>query len=199
MDDSTLGMGRECGGEKFLESWGYEAINALQGWYYWHYWYYWYYCLLGTTTGSSWPCYTECNSSSPWEFGWERQSQHFPVFNKNTFNPSCAAVTAKQPHKNQIFGLFFLPPDVSVCALSVRFTLWSFAPGFCRMQRGMETPLDVLSRAASLVHADDEKREFPALLGALLCVCTVGPPGGCFDPPWNFTEARMCGKLFRIM
>uniref|UniRef100_A0A8C5IJU7 Vestigial like family member 4 n=1 Tax=Junco hyemalis TaxID=40217 RepID=A0A8C5IJU7_JUNHY len=29
----------------------------------------------------------------------------------------------------------------------------------------METPLDVLSRAASLVHADDEKREFPAALG----------------------------------
>lgn len=26
---------------------------------------------------------------------------------------------------------------------------------------GMETPLDVLSRAASLVHADDEKRESP--------------------------------------
>ncbi|VFV20004.1 Hypothetical predicted protein [Lynx pardinus] len=26
-----------------------------------------------------------------------------------------------------------------------------------RLQPGMETPLDVLSRAASLVHADDEK------------------------------------------
>lgn len=28
-----------------------------------------------------------------------------------------------------------------------------------RFQLGMETPLDVLSRAASLVHADDEKRK----------------------------------------
>lgn len=35
----------------------------------------------------------------------------------------------------------------------------------------METPLDVLSRAASLVHADDEKRKFPALLDpAALCL-----------------------------
>lgn len=28
----------------------------------------------------------------------------------------------------------------------------------------METPLDVLSRAASLVHADDEKRKLEAVL-----------------------------------
>lgn len=35
----------------------------------------------------------------------------------------------------------------------------------------METPLDVLSRAASLVHADDEKREFPTLLDpTVLCL-----------------------------
>ena len=32
---------------------------------------------------------------------------------------------------------------------------------------GMETPLDVLSRAASLVHADDEKRKSSHLFAAL--------------------------------
>lgn len=31
----------------------------------------------------------------------------------------------------------------------------------------METPLDVLSRAASLVHADDEKRESPVSCAGL--------------------------------
>lgn len=34
----------------------------------------------------------------------------------------------------------------------------------------METPLDVLSRAASLVHADDEKRKSKTELGASLLV-----------------------------
>lgn len=37
----------------------------------------------------------------------------------------------------------------------------------------METPLDVLSRAASLVHADDEKRKSETLLDLDIYVCTV--------------------------
>ncbi|MXQ95600.1 hypothetical protein E5288_WYG015684 [Bos mutus] len=44
---------------------------------------------------------------------------------------------------------------VSCCAHRVAFVLRS---DFTGLQPGMETPLDVLSRAASLVHADDEKQ-----------------------------------------
>ncbi|KQL59642.1 hypothetical protein AAES_19921 [Amazona aestiva] len=51
---------------------------------------------------------------------------------------------------------------ISVAILSV-FIFWEppqggiFLFSGTKIQRGMETPLDVLSRAASLVHADDEK------------------------------------------
>ncbi|ELK34371.1 hypothetical protein MDA_GLEAN10023743 [Myotis davidii] len=38
------------------------------------------------------------------------------------------------------------------------------SPFQTRLQPGMETPLDVLSRAASLVHADDEKRQIMVAL-----------------------------------
>lgn len=47
------------------------------------------------------------------------------------------------------------------------FTRWNFVSEFSRIPRGMETPLDVLSRAASLVHADDEKRK--SEICSLLC------------------------------
>lgn len=45
------------------------------------------------------------------------------------------------------------------CVLIKHCKIQDFLSEFSRIQRGMETPLDVLSRAASLLHADDEKRK----------------------------------------
>ncbi|KAI4532525.1 hypothetical protein MG293_017790 [Ovis ammon polii] len=54
-------------------------------------------------------------------------------------------------------GLIRLPPCFSF--LRCAFPQAVGPTGLYTFQPGMETPLDVLSRAASLVHADDEKRE----------------------------------------
>ncbi|XP_045019813.1 transcription cofactor vestigial-like protein 4 isoform X10 [Bubalus bubalis] len=70
---------------------------------------------------------------------------------------------------------------VNSCAAGVPRILWhccqihlphSAQPTW--LQPGMETPLDVLSRAASLVHADDEKRPWLQHAGASIFAVTRG-------------------------
>lgn len=102
--------------------------------------YLWYFCLLGTTPGSKWPCYTvweQSNSSSLWGifysalFGWERPIPAFPFCSSNTFNHSCAAVTGKELHKIKFWILFLTPavkPGLCVCSecwiYSLKLSLW---------------------------------------------------------------------------
>lgn len=59
-------------------------------------------------------------------------------------NPSMLLATRIPDESWQVLFTCFFPPTYSVPL---------------QAPPGMETPLDVLSRAASLVHADDEKRE----------------------------------------
>ena len=49
---------------------------------------------------------------------------------------------------------------------------------------GMETPLDVLSRAASLVHADDEKRESPVFSTSCAKLKLPASPPGFVTVSW---------------
>lgn len=55
------------------------------------------------------------------------------------------------------WGMTRIPKISFKFCLNSCISLSCFPP---RLQPGMETPLDVLSRAASLVHADDEKRKW---------------------------------------
>lgn len=66
-----------------------------------------------------------------------------------------------------------------ILKVSFKFCLNSCLSLSCfplRLQPGMETPLDVLSRAASLVHADDEKRKWGIYVTRFLLCPLVSCP-----------------------